>query len=701
MIGFLGKRCKRAAHEVRRQFGPVKASWRRLAIGLLHPANATLHAIVAAAALGFGPVSLGASPATASPTTPTGLQDTTAERVRACTTCHGKEGRATNQGYLPRIAGKPADYLANQLISFREGRRHYPAMQRLLANLGDDYLHEIAAHFSALELPYPAPQITGAPAELLARGEALVRRGDPQRGLPACESCHGRALTGTLPAIPGLLGLPRDYLNGQLGAWQAGQRQAAQPDCMASIANRLTPADISALSTWLASQPVPTGSKAQARWQQRLPIPCGSATDVAESSVSTAGASARSRSTPSGAAPAPTAAGLSGNARDPTDPTVQRGAYLTRAGNCIGCHTRAGGPPFAGGRAIETPFGAVFSTNLTPDVATGLGAWSSQAFWMAMHEGRSRDGRLLYPAFPYPSYTRISRADSDAMLAYLRSLPAVASPSQPHTLRFPYGTQTALALWRGLFFKPGAHADDPTRSAQLNRGAYLVDALGHCDACHAPRNALGATQAGAALSGGTLPMRNWYAPSLSSAREASVADWPIADIVSLLQSGQSPRGSVIGPMAEVVYRSTQHLTRPDLEAMAAYLKTLPQTPIAPTPAPAPSASGSGSSRGATLYRQHCADCHGDTGRGVAGAYPALAGNRMVTMDSAQNLIAIVLAGGYAPSTAGNPRPYGMPPFAHVLADEDIAAVVSHVRGAWGNQAPAISGLTVMQARRLP
>jgi mono/diheme cytochrome c family protein len=191
-------------------------------------------------------------------------------------------------------------------------------------------------------------------------------------------------------------------------------------------------------------------------------------------------------------------------------------------------------------------------------------------------------------------------------------------------------------------------------------------------------------------------MRRWYAPSLASSREAGVADWSIDDIVRLLKTGQSTRATVIGPMAEVVFRSTQYLDDSDLRAMATYLKELPQH----------TARGSGTTRasapnpaGATLYRRHCADCHGERGEGQAGAYPRLAGNRVVTMHSPQNLIAIVLAGGFAPSTAGNPRPFGMPPFGHQLDDDAIAAVLSHVRSAWGHDAAPVSAPQVQQARR--
>jgi len=206
---------------------------------------------------------------------PPPVQDTIAQRAAACTTCHGKEGRATNQGYFPRIAGKPTIYLYNQLVNFREGRRHYAAMTYLVEHLSDAYLMEIAEYFAALDLPYPQPQALPVPPALLARGEALVRRGDAQRKLPACAACHGDALTGVQPALPGLLGLPRDYLIGQLGAWQTGVRGAHAPDCMRELALKLTPEEVGAVSAWLAAQPVPADAKPAEELPAPLPVPCG------------------------------------------------------------------------------------------------------------------------------------------------------------------------------------------------------------------------------------------------------------------------------------------------------------------------------------------------------------------------------------------------------------------------------------------
>jgi cytochrome c553 len=205
------------------------------------------------------------------------VEDTMAQRMQACTGCHGPQGRAASDGYYPRIAGKPAGYLFNQLLSFRDGRRQYTLMANLLAPLTDDFLHEIAEHFSHVELPYPAPQPAAAGVDALTRGATLVNQGDAALRVPACIRCHGAGLMGVAPSTPALIGMPRDYLNSQLGAWRAGNRHAIEPDCMAQVARRLAPTDISALSQWLAAQPVPAGAKPETALPEGLPLPCGSA----------------------------------------------------------------------------------------------------------------------------------------------------------------------------------------------------------------------------------------------------------------------------------------------------------------------------------------------------------------------------------------------------------------------------------------
>lgn len=380
--------------------------------------------------------------------------------------------------------------------------------------------------------------------------------------------------------------------------------------------------------------------------------------------------------------------------------SAERGAYLVRVGNCAACHTDRGGAAWAGGRAIDTPFGTVYATNLTPDPAQGLGHWTADDFWRALHHGRSRDGRLLYPAFPYPNYTEVTREDADAMFAFLRTVPAVPRANTPHQLRWPYSTQSALAVWRAMFFRPGEYQPGKAQSAAWNRGAYLVRGLGHCAACHTSRNALGANSDMMDLSGGLIPMQNWYAPSLASNAEAGVGHWPLEETVRLLRTGVAANATVLGPMAEVVQSSTQHLSPDDALAMATFLQALPA--LHPTPAPEPvgpvQVSEKVAARGTRIYEQHCAACHGDRGEGVRGAYPPLAGNRAVTLPITANLVQVVLGGGYPPATEGNPRPFGMPPYVMLLNDADVAAVLTHIRTSWANQAAPVTEFDVTRQR---
>ncbi|MPM50563.1 Alcohol dehydrogenase (quinone), cytochrome c subunit [bioreactor metagenome] len=262
---------------------------------------------------------------------------------------------------------------------------------------------------------------------------------------------------------------------------------------------------------------------------------------------------------------------------------------------------------------------------------------------------------------------------------------------------FPFNTQWALAGWRALFFRPTAFESQPQQSADWNRGAYLVQGLGHCAACHTPRNVLGATQEGAAFRGGLIPVQNWYAPALNAPSQAGVADWPVQDVQRLLKVGVSPHGTVSGPMAEVVFRSTQYLNGDDLRAMATYLRALPQQQAAALDKHDPPASSS-MQLGAQVYERHCAECHGNKGQGQGEAFPALAGNRAVTLPSPTNVVRMVLHGGYQPATEGNPRPQGMPPFLHILGDKEIAAVVTFIRNAWDNRASSLDATDVYRTR---
>jgi mono/diheme cytochrome c family protein len=380
---------------------------------------------------------------------------------------------------------------------------------------------------------------------------------------------------------------------------------------------------------------------------------------------------------------------------------VERGKYLAQAGDCIACHTVPGAKIFSGNRAMPTPFGTLYAPNITPDRATGIGSWSADDFYKMMHTGRSPKGYLLYPAMPFASYTKVTRADSDAIFAYLRSVPAVRQPSREHELRFPYNNRALLIGWRTLYFQEGEYQPDKSKSLEWNRGAYLVQGLGHCAMCHTPINALGGSSQEQAFQGGLIPMQNWYAPSLTSNREAGLGDWEIQDIVDLLQKGVSNRATVYGPMAEVTFNSLQFMSDDDVRAMAIYLKSLPADKgPASDPADSPLRADVNQvfSEGRRIYAARCANCHGAEGKGKLPHYPPLARNQSIGMSSAVNPIRMVLNGGYPPGTRRNPMPYGMPPFAQDLSDSEIAAVVTFIRTAWGNRGAPVNAREVNQLR---
>jgi mono/diheme cytochrome c family protein len=395
------------------------------------------------------------------------------------------------------------------------------------------------------------------------------------------------------------------------------------------------------------------------------------------------------------------------NTDKPLATQISQGQTLLNLGNCLACHTERGQPLGAGGRAFETPFGSVYSSNLTPHLVQGLGTWQADDFWRALHYGKSKDGRLLTPVFPYKHTTLITRDDSDAMFAALKTLQPETTqkpiPKVSESLAWPYNSAVAIAIWRSLFFSSGTYKPQDSKSNEWNRGAYLAQGLGHCAACHSPRNAWGASGEINDFSGGLMPLVNWYAPSLMSAQETGLAQQSISEIALLFKSGQNATAVASGPMAEVVQHSMQHWPEADLLALATYLKEQAQTNSVSDITNKPSITkspGNFLNLGAKIYEQHCEQCHQAQGQGVTHAYPALAQNRAVLLSDPTNLVQAVLYGGYPAATTLNPRPFGMPPFVLTLEDREIAAVLTHLRSQWGNQAAEVTPLQVNRIRAL-
>jgi cytochrome c553 len=605
-------------------------------------------------------------------------------RVLACTPCHGLRGQGTQDDYFPRLAGKPAGYLDKQLVAFRDGRRHYAPMNYLLEYQNDAYLQAIADYFASQDPPYLPRHGGTTDSAVLARGRSLATQGNAARGIPACAGCHNPNFTGLEPGIPALVGLQANYISAQLGAWRYGTRTATSPDCMQLVAARLSEDDVSALAAWLSSLPAPTKPTPLPQGSLVTPLLCGS-----EPQISQTPAQATSQATPQ---PQPA-----------TSTLIGKGLYLARAGDCIACHTIPDGKLFAGNRSLPTPFGTLYSSNITPDEKDGIGKWSDADFYATMHVGRMPDGGLLYPAMPFGDYTRVTRADSDAIFAYLRSVPAVSDPNRPQDPHFPFNNRSLILGWRTLFFTEGTYQTDSAMSGEWNRGAYLVEGLGHCGMCHTPINQLGGSSESKAFQGGLIPLQKWYAPSLTSNKETGLGDWSLQDISDYLHKGVSARGAVYGPMSEVVYNSLQYLTDADIRAVSVYLKSLAQRSN-----PGPEVAGVSVVEssllmrlGKTVYSQECASCHGVKGSGDPPRYPPLANNQSIQMESAVNPIRMVLNGGFPPGTAANPLPYGMPPFAQRLSNDDVAAVVTYIRSSWGNHGTAISPRQVDDLRSAP
>jgi mono/diheme cytochrome c family protein len=373
---------------------------------------------------------------------------------------------------------------------------------------------------------------------------------------------------------------------------------------------------------------------------------------------------------------------------------IAHGKALTEAADCGSCHTADPGKPFAGGKRIDTPFGAIYSPNLTPDRDTGIGAWSDGAFYGALRYGVDPDGPRYYPAFPYPYFTKMTRDDILAIRAYLATLAPVQNNPPPPELRWPLNYRVVMRLWNYLFFRPGIFEPDQQKSAEWNRGGYLVTGAAHCGACHTPKNMFGADRRGRTLGGGLV--QGWFAPRLDSAPRSGLKSWSVDDIAEYLASGRNDKSHAGGLMAEVVVNSTSKMSDADVRAIAVYLKDLPAGASEPAVAPPPETE---MAAGKAIYDHLCIACHEADGSGAPRIYPPLPGNANLQANDPASTLRIMLDGAQTVTTPRAPNTGSMPPYAKDLSDQQIADVTNYVRNSWGNAAPLVTPAQVAKARR--
>lgn len=388
-----------------------------------------------------------------------------------------------------------------------------------------------------------------------------------------------------------------------------------------------------------------------------------------------------------------TASSLGEARAEPSAETVARGKSLAVAAGCANCHTADPSRPFAGGKRIDTPYGSVYSPNLTPDRETGIGAWSDEDFRRALRDGVAPDGSLYYPAFPYPNFTKMVRDDILAVRAYLATLtPVRNSPPSPE-LRWPLNYRVVMRLWDYLFFRPGIFEPDQQKSTEWNRGGYLVTGAAHCGACHTPKNMFGADKRGRAFGGGLV--QGWFAPRLDNAARSGLKSWSVEDIVEYLRSGRNGRSHADGPMAEVVAHSTSAMSDADVRAIAVYLKDLPSgVPEAEVTPP----SQAEMTAGKAVYDHACIACHEADGTGAPRIYPPLPGNANLQSADPSSTLRIILDGAQTLTTPRAPNAGSMPAYAGQLSDQEIADVANYMRNSWGNAATLVTPAQVAKAR---
>lgn len=374
---------------------------------------------------------------------------------------------------------------------------------------------------------------------------------------------------------------------------------------------------------------------------------------------------------------------------------IERGRYLAVLGDCAGCHSKPGGQPFAGGLALQTPFGRLVAPNITPDRETGIGNWTNDEFMAALHEGRGHNGTRLYPAMPYPAYTKMTDDDVLALRAYLSTLAPVNNRVISNQLPFPLNIRLVMVFWNWLNFTPGRYRPDPGKSAEWNRGAYLVEGAAHCGTCHTPKTFLGGDKADAALSGATL--QGWFAPDITSDARKGIGSWSKDDLVQYLKTGSNNWTLASGPMADAVSHSTSKMSDEDIAAIATYVKDGRAGGASSKPV-AVAATDTAMRAGAAIYKDSCAACHRDSGQGEASLFPRLAGSALVQSDDPTTLARVVLQGSRAVSTPSKPTAPAMPAFGWRLNDAQVAAVLTYIRNNWGNAAPPVAAGTIASQR---
>jgi mono/diheme cytochrome c family protein len=373
---------------------------------------------------------------------------------------------------------------------------------------------------------------------------------------------------------------------------------------------------------------------------------------------------------------------------------IQRGKYLADMGDCGACHTLPGsGVLLAGGRPIETPFGTLLGPNITPDRETGIGASTDDEFVNSLTKGTGRNGVHLYPAMPYTYMTKIPREDALAIRAYLNTIPAVHNPVQPNQLPFPFDVRASLVAWDELNFRPGEFKPAAGKSADWNRGAYIVEGLAHCGLCHTPKNAAGGDETSQRLKGYAL--QGWFAPDITNDKRRGLGSWSVEDIVTYLKTGHNRFSAASGPMAEAIMDSTSKFTDDDLKAIATYLK---DQPIANAAEEAGDVDAGMMKQGSAIYADQCSACHAADGSGVDGLFPMLKGSPLVQSVDPASILHVLLRGARSAATDPAPTAPAMPSFGWTLNDDQVAAVATFVRNAWGNRAPAVDTATVGKTR---